>query len=219
MHDGTMEAAPPDPAAPPVSVGSDRLYRREGQILVVSSADMRDWEVRRYRRTMIRIGEEAFFLSSRIVQGDGAHRYLLARWPDDYADPPWKVITYDLDYVRTRDTAEETIRRHRRNLPFVAILVPVVGFLPASVKALWHERYGIDPRTATAFSLYVEYLATLGCIALLAMHMFTAAFNSKWLIGTIVVLGADAWVRKASLLDEVVNPPGFYEWLYRLRLK
>jgi hypothetical protein len=110
------------------------------------------------------------------------------------------------------------VKRRKANLLVLAPIVPFVGFLPSPLQAFFHERYGIHPRTATAFSLGVEWAAIVALGGMLLIHMFTQIFNTAYLLASIMILAVDSWVRKDSLLREAMDPPGFFEWLFRLRL-
>ena len=219
MPDPETEPRESKRTAAPVLVGGDRVVRKSGRLVVHSRANMPDWEVRRYRKVMIRYEGERFFPSSKAILWNGSHRYVLEPWPADSPDPPSAIIDYGLDYVKARDEAETAMQRHRRKLLLVAALLPLVGFLPSSYKAALNERWGVHPQSATSLSLFLEYLAVLAASVLLAIDVFTGIFNFKYLVAVIVVFGVDAWVRKDSLLAEEMNPPGFYEWLFRIRLR
>ena len=85
--------------------------------------------------------------------------------------------------------------------------------------------YGIDARTATEWSLWLQGLYVLCVSVLLVLHIFTKAFGSLVLLQSplfpwiyIVVL-VDGVARMTHLIGDSMAPPGFLEWLIPARLR
>lgn len=209
----------PQARSEPTKIGSDQVVHRGEQLVVYSRAEMPDWSTRKYRRVGIVFEGRRFYVSRRMPQHDGWIRYLLDPWPGDSPEDPVFEITYDEEYVRVRDRNSEAARMARRAEPLVLILFPLIGLLPSKIKARLHDRHGIDARAATEWSLWAEYLAIFAAICLLTIHIFTGIFHGALLIGAIVVLIPDTVIRYNDCLGESMAPYGFYEWLFRLRLK
>jgi hypothetical protein len=199
--------------------GRDRLVRKEAQRIIYSPADMEDWEVRKFRRVLIRIEGHGYHLTRKTRQPGGLLRYLLEPWPEDYPDPPAIELTYDRDYVEARDRVARASFRREVGLGLLWPLIPLIGLLPAGSKARLHARYGVHPQTATAWSLWLEWALILFHVLLLAIQTWTGIFNTGYIVAVLLVLAPDVLVRWSSLLGEEINPYGFYEWLFRLRLR
>jgi hypothetical protein len=199
--------------------GRDRLVRKGEQRILYSPADMEDWEVRKFRRVLIRIEGEPYTLVRKTRQPRGALRYVLEPWPADYPDPPAIELTYDRDYVEGRDKVARAAVRREIGLGCLWPWIPLIGFLPSGWKARLHRRYGVHPQTATGWSLWLEWAIILFHSLLLAIQMWTGIFNTRYILTVLLILAPDALVRWGSLLGEAMNPYGFYEWLFRLRLR
>ena len=200
-------------------LGSDRL-RREGERLVVdTAAEMDGWEVRHYRKTRVHFDGVAYQILRQEAMQHGGVRYHLEPWPQDLADAPAHEIHYDLAYVQARDAARRVLVRRSVGGEFLLPLYPLLGLLPSRWKAALQRRYGLHPRSMTAWSLRLEYVGILLDGAFLAIHAITGRFDAFYLIAVMVILVPDAWMRYDSLLAEDAYPPGFYEWLLRFRLR
>ncbi len=199
-------------------LGSDRLWRRGEQLVVDTAAEMDGWEVRRYRKTRVHFDGVAYQILRQEATRQGGVRYVLEPWPQDLADGPAHEIDYDLGYVKTRDAARGVLVRRSVGGEFLLPLYPLLGLLPSRWQAALQQRYGLHPRTMTAWSLRLEYVGILLDGALLSIHAITGRFDAFYLVAVLVILIPDAVMRYDSLLAEEAYPPGFYEWLLRFRL-
>jgi hypothetical protein len=102
---------------------------------------------------------------------------------------------------------------------FLRPLYPLLGLLPSRWKTALQHRYGLHPRTMTAWSLGLEYAGIALHAVFLALHSWTGIFNNFYLVAVLVILIPDALVRYGILLEDETYPPGFYEWLLRFRLR
>jgi hypothetical protein len=177
---------------------------------------MPDWEVRRFRRTRIRYDDKAYFLARTTLLKKGLWRHVLEPWPEEPVDPPWIEITYGPAWIAERDAHEAAITARRRAIPFLWALWPFAGFLPSRAQAVLQDRYGINAHIAVERSLMIQYLVGAGLMALLMIATWTAIISARPLLVCIVALGVDALARRDALLREDPEPPGFYEWLWRL---
>ncbi len=200
-------------------LGSDRLSREGERLVVDTAAEMDGWEVRRYRKTRVHFDGVAYQILRQEVTREGGVRYVLEPWPKELADAPAREIDYDLAYVEARDAARRVLNRRSVGAEFLLPLYPLLGLLPSRWKAALQQRYGLHPRTMTAWSLRLEYVGILLDGAFLAIHAITGRFDAFYLIAVLVILIPDAWMRYDSLLAEDAYPPGFYEWLLRFRLR
>ncbi len=200
-------------------LGSDRLWREGGQLVVDTEAEMDGWEVRHYRKTRVHFDRVAYQILRQEVMQHGGVRYHLEPWPQDLADAPAHEIHYGLAYVEARDAARRVLVRRSVGGELLLPLYPLLGLLPSRWKAALQLRYGLHPRTMTAWSLRLEYVGILLDGAFLAIHAITGRFDAFYLVAVLVILIPDAWMRYDSLLAEDAYPPGFYEWLLRFRLR
>lgn len=198
------------------NVGSDRVSLLGEAVLVESTSPIPDWKVTRYRRTAIVYEERAYFVAAGGETPDGVHVYLLEPWPDDLHDRPRTALHYDAAFARTRDAHRQRAAQSSRATAALAILGPLVGFLPRRLKLSWHERYGLDPLVATRQSVFLEYLAMLGSGTLSVIGLFTMAFGGAlpWLLLACLVLGTDWLARSHSVATDSLDQPGFYEWAW-----
>lgn len=109
--------------------------------------------------------------------------------------------------------------RRSAGAEFLRPLYPLLGLLPSRWKAALQNRYGLHPRTMTAWSLMLEYAGIALAFAFLVIHVFTRIFDTFYLVAVLVILLPDVLVRYSILLENAAYPPGFYEWLLRSRLR
>jgi hypothetical protein len=213
-----------EPAAATLSVGADRVVRNGGEITIQARVPMAGWEARRFRRAAIVFRGRRYRIVSRTLRPDGSADYVLEPWPSGLADEPAAEIVYDDAYVAARDAAlarqERAAAANVLFLPFT----PFVGFLWSGAKRRVHERFGIHPRSATEMSVWLEFGLLALAAALLSIHVMAGAFGPSPLPGGVLLavaalVGPDAVVRYGSALDESMEPPGLYEWLFRMRLR
>lgn len=147
---------------------------------------------------------------------DGVHVYLLELWPDDLRDRPRAVVNYGAAYVQGRDADRHQAAKAGRATATLALLGPLVGFLPRSLKLRWHETYGLHPLVATRQSVFLEYLGMLASGALAVIAVFTRAFGGSlfWFVFASAVLGIDWLARSHAVATDSLDQPGFYEWVW-----
>lgn len=212
--------------------GEDRILLDGENIVIDAATEMPDWEVRRFRRIRIHLEGVAYQLTGKTAGQEGRVRYVLEPWPEDYPDPPGLEFHYDPSYVASREKERRAAERRSLLLPLLVPFVPLIGFLPGSWKLWIHDRYGIHPRTAVMGSLAIEAAGLLLTGLFLTLNMWAGAYSQtgvfgllpllndmRYLAGVALILTADLLVRYGSLLEESMDLPGFYEWLFRLRLK
>jgi hypothetical protein len=197
-------------------VGTDRVTPQGDHLLVVSRADMADWEVRRHRASLIRFDGRTWRVARKAPGVDGTFQYTLAPWQPDAQHIIGPEIEYGHAYVAKRDLAIDTRRRRNRFVLFVRMATPLAGFLPARTKERLEAHYGLDPVAATFQSVFLEFLITLAATAVAAIAIFVGWWVPlALLLATAVVVGVDGAVRWGRILQEQRPPPGFYEWLIR----
>ena len=181
------------------------------RLLVITAMEMPDFEVRQHRATLIRFEGTTWRVAAKTTAAGKIH-YELARWdPADY-ERTGRHIDYSAEYVAVRDQAAPKDRAQNRVTGFFRYVTPLIGFLPARTKARLEMTHGVDPVSATFQSVFLELLITIGSL--------TLAVIGVTLIPAIVfgiVVAVDGSMRYASILGEERPPPGFYEWMKRLR--
>ena len=83
--------------------GTDRIVPRGDKLVVYSSVDMHDWQVRRYRRPAIIVDGVTYFVAKKEAGENKEVRYVLEPWPENFRDLAGRRIHYDEEYVRVRD--------------------------------------------------------------------------------------------------------------------
>ncbi len=203
------------------ALGPDRVLRLGERLIVRSRVDMPDWNVRRFRRLAILFEGRRYFVCERTVEGgaDGTVRYVLAPWPDTLHDLPAGEAVYDEAFVQARDAARRELRARRSVGLVLFVLIPLLGFVWSRTKRRLLRRYGISTRTATTWSVRLEWLVLLfgsGPAALLGA--FGGPVGRLLLVAWFAFWGVDLMFRYGDLhRDEPVHY-GFYEWLFAFRV-
>jgi hypothetical protein len=180
------------------------------RLLIVSSANMEGWQVRRHRHTAIRFDGRTWRVASRSAFAGARVQYELVPISEQEFDAAGSLIDYNSDYVARRDRDARNRRHQHRGFVLLLMVSPILGFLSARTKARFEERYGIDPVRVTWHSMLVEWILALGALVL-------AAFGGLLFVPVVAALIIDALVRWDRILGEERPPPGFYEWLFRRR--
>jgi hypothetical protein len=206
---------------PDLTVGGDSVLFKDGEVVIYSSYDMEDWKVTKYRKAAIFFKDKKYFLTRKSKLEDGTFRYKLKEWPEDHVDLPSKSIVYDEEYVAERDTIHIKVERIKKISLLMKIIYPLLGFLPSRLKERLQDKYGVDPVNTTGFSLFIEYLFAALVSCLYVIQLFTRGLPSWFDYSpTVVILVVlDAVIRWHDLLGEAASPYGFYEWIFKLRLK
>lgn len=211
-----------DPAAPeyrPVNVGNDRVVVSGDQVKIRSTADMLDWTVRRYRGIRVHFEEREYRVAKKTKEGRH-FLYSLEPWPDP-TEPASKDVFYDEAFVADRDRERRQESMLLAFRPFIPLVYVVAGFFPVATKENFQERWGIEPRRATTYSLMVEGAAFIAFLVLLCVTVYVGGFsgisilNGQVLTIGLLVLGPDLIFRSDRVMRETCEPPGFYEWVIR----
>jgi hypothetical protein len=202
-------------------VGSDLVVVHDDRIVVVSSVEMADWEVRRNRPTLIRFAEQTW-RTARKTTAAGKTQYELVPWSEADQHLIGREIDYNTDYVARRDNTPISARRRSRVTALLRIISPLVGFLPGRTKTRLEAGHGIDPVASTSQSVFFQFLITLGAFSLASIGQLIVAHegtDAGLPVALFVVIGLvtglDGAVRWDRILSEQRPPPGFYEWLFR----
>jgi len=210
-------------------VGSDRVVVHRAGVVVLSRADMPDWEVRAFRRTAIQFRGARYFVAAKELKDDGGYRYVLDRWPEEHDDLVGGVVEYGESFVRARD-GERAARSAARLVHLVLLpLYPLIGLLPGGVKRRLADGYGISAERATAQSLVLEGAIAFAMTALLTISSVAGGLGGAfgidaipWLrdLGVVATVSLclvvpDLVIRYARILGESKHPYGFWEWLFR----
>lgn len=205
--------------------GSDRIVQKEGRLLVYTTVEMPDWYVSNYRRNAVVVDEQTYFIAIKENFDRRTIRYTLEPWSESSTDMPGKTIHYNEEYVRTRDLAIKDLRQRELIFWFLRFLKPLIGLLPSGLKIRIEAQYGISPRTATFFSLWLELIAffAAGTVVLIASFggLRSEAVLADSLFGSLPVLIPftlfllfEAAVRYSSYLSHTHSPYGFCEWIF-----
>jgi hypothetical protein len=130
-------------------------------LIVITTMEMPDWDVRQHRATLIRFEGKTWRVASKTASAGKIH-YHLTRWDPHDHDVAGREINYSAEYVALRGQAARSIRGPSRLTGIFRILSPFVGFLPARTKDRLEIKYGIDPVATTFQSVFLEFLITLG---------------------------------------------------------
>jgi hypothetical protein len=184
---------------------------------------MEDWEVRQHRHTLIRFVERTWRVAGKTA-ADGKTHYKLVPWTPADQHLVGRTIDYNAEYVARRDGAAPRIRARNRVTGFLRWVSPLIGFLPGRTKARLELTHGVDPVATTRQSVFLEFLVTLGALAMssigqmiVAHEGHDAGISVKLFVGIGIVAGLDAAMRYDRILGEERPPPGFYEWLVKRR--
>ena len=79
-------------------LGSDRVIEAGGGMIVISAVDMRDWEVREFRRIAIMFQGRRYFLTHKAKER-GRFRYRLVPWSDEWEDIAGGVVEIGLAHL------------------------------------------------------------------------------------------------------------------------
>jgi len=199
------------------SIGSDHVILDDERLVVISRAYMDAWQVRSFRINVIRFDNRDWYVTERTAVPPDSTRYTLSPWHSKDHDVIGLTIEYGPDYVAARDRAAMQVAQVRRVSGLLRIAAPFTGFLSARIKNRLEAKYGIDPVLSSKQSVLMQTFASIG---LSGASLVVAVANLPLLplIALVGVLVTDASVRWSCILDEERPPPGFYEWLFRLRL-
>ncbi|HZE88181.1 MAG TPA: hypothetical protein VE404_01470 [Verrucomicrobiae bacterium] len=195
------------------------LARRGDGYLLESPLDVPGWEPRKFRRAAVIVEGVRHYVAGRHVKGPGVFEYELRPWSDAYHDPPAEEIVCDAAFLRALTVASRARDTASALHDTMKILKPLVGFLPAATKLRLQETYGVHPGEATTASIFLEYLILAVAGALLSVNSFTMSHvlpgGALWTV--VGAVAPDALVRYGRVLHGEISPPGFYEWLVRMR--
>jgi hypothetical protein len=195
----------------------DQVFSRGDALFVSSLREMPDWRVSAFRKTQVAFADRPYFVAVVEVGRDGRRLYHLRPWEPTDTDPPGRVIEYNMEYVLAREESVSRARRHWAASGFILFLAPLVGFLPAHLKKQLEDRFDLDSRMATRYSLVLEW----GLLLAFSSWMVASALGKTILAGwdpelqMVLILAPDAVIRTVWLIDGS-RFYGFYEWLARV---
>jgi len=213
------------------AVGSDALLFKDGRLIVHSSCEMPEWKATRYRKTAVVFNERTYAVVSRLRLPAGGCRYVLEPWSPDDHDAPGNTVHYGEAYVLERDALRREQLRLEKKAVGLFFVTWLLGFLYSETKLRLNERYAIHPVAVTEHSLFIEYLALIGLMVLLAILGASAGLgpafgaSSQRVVGGllqplplllgIAVLGPDLVIRRSRAGTGAMTQYGFYEWAFR----
>ncbi len=224
-------------SAPRARVGADVVIRRGDVLEVHTRRPMDDWEVRRYGRTGIVFRGTTYVTRAMKPAPGGGVVYELEPWSRARHDSTPKRIEYDETYVQARDLerAAGGVAGAVR-IPLL-VLSPLIGFLPSVAKRGLHASLGIEPRSATRWSCYIEFAVLILAGFFLAVLGFASVAGGIFaggdagpvasvlsdpitlLLLVIAVFGIDLMGRGGSVIRGEMDQYGFYEWAWRPLLR
>lgn len=191
-----------------VRVGSDRVVVSDDG-MTIDAPPMDGWRVAQHRRAAVTFEGVRYQLIGVETLGPRLLRFRLAPWRDTGLASA--ELVYDEAYVRARDEHDEGIAGAKRRGYALLVLYPILGFLWSDLRGRLRERYGLRSPHKLAFAL--QFFAIL----LLGTWVFTLLLPVWcWLVAIVLVIDLGArW--SSSLREEVLDPYGFMEWLFRRR--
>ncbi len=208
-------------------LGSDRVIEAGEGLVVSSTVDMPNWDVRDFRRTAIHFQGQKYFLTHK-EKAAGRFRYRLVPWTEDFEDIAGHVVEYDEAFVKDRDEVLRAQASARRLSVFFPFFYPVIGLLPGWIKRWLADSYGVSEEVTTQQSLFLEYAVIILAIAFVSITTMAGGMvgaqsppwiaqllKGSWLVFFVVT--PDAVVRHHKVLGESSYPWGFWEWLWRWR--
>jgi len=225
-------ATKPNMARSGCKVGPDQVWFVGERIVIYATREMSDWEVRRHNHLPVYFQGKKFVLrEASKATAPHAARYELEPWPTAETSESTFVIHYDEGYVQHREEAvhEEKGAESYRN--FIMVAWPFLGFFWSHTKRVVIERHGIDPRTVTIVSLWMEFGAVLawsiywsftGGLGTVFAKPFTGytfgewtLSQGLWVLAALLNLWADCVVRYDDILRDEPFPSGLMEWPVR----
>lgn len=215
-----MRETPPDDLQHE-RICTDRVVHRPGYLVVYASMGMPDWREPGFRKTMVVFRGTSYFVRSAAPLGGGRWRYQLEAWPAAGAEIPLRVIHYGSDYVQARDAAAQSPAGCSSLL--VMLFSPLIGFAPRRAKAVVEERFRMDARASTQYSVLLEWAFVLNGGFWLGRDQFegSAAAVPDWVLVLATVglaLLPDLLVRTLHWWQGEPRPYGLYEWIWPDRL-
>jgi len=212
-------------------IGTDVVVVEGDRLLVISRVNMDGWDVRKHRASLILFDGRTWRVAAKTTGADKAIHYELVPWQPGEQDIIGPEIDYTPEYVALRDHRATIGDRRSRVTSALRIISPLIGFLPGRTKARLEAAYGVDPVATTFQSIFLEFLVTIGCLAMASIGMAAFAGTIVYklpggpavpavlFVAMGVVVGIDGSVRYGRILREDRQPPGFYEWLMPRRVK
>lgn len=213
------------------SIGSDRVFFKGNGIHIKSNVKMSEWKVTRYRKTVVVFEEEKYQLQN-IIKEDESYTYILSPLPSNSSAIPANIIEYNESYVKQRDETLEQFEKDSKIRLLLLSLYPFLGFLYHKTKLNLHERYGFHPGHITRVSLFLEWIAGLMMLAVIAIatlagglsNIYTGGSSGSSIVSSLiytflavatVILFVDAGARFRHYKSDSMNQYGFFEWLIR----
>jgi hypothetical protein len=204
---------------------TDTLTADGDRVVIVSPRAMPDWQIVRYCPIAVHLEGRRYRLVEALPAPPG-FRYVLEPWPVFVGDYPTREILYDDDYVEEREARAAFARKWRWLSWALYPAALLAGFLPRPTKARLHERWGVEPVTATRRSILIESAAFGVLLVLVLVHVATGL---DWLrmsapegadpasvvrdVVLVAVVGTDLAMRGSLMFEESSEAYGFCEWL------
>lgn len=231
----SAEPSPKQPAATAgpegCRVGVDQVWFVRSRVVIDARREMPDWQVRANQRIPIYFQGKKYFLHQ-IGEGEAPEtvRYELWPWIEGETTESSFVIHYDELYVHLR---EDAVRAERRAVIGRCILLPLspfLGFLWSRSKQRVLDSHGINARTVSIMSLWIELAAALALSLMWSASgglstVFVGPFSgytfgwtlkhALYTLAGLLQLWTDAVVRYDDILRDEEYPSGFLEWPVR----
>jgi hypothetical protein len=202
-------------------VGDDMVLRKGEQLIICSKSDMDEWQIQQTRKTAIYVDDEVWCLVEKRRTATKEVRYMLEPWPDHLHQIPGRRITYNEDYVKTRNEAQRKRRIEAGIGPVLYFFRAFIGFLPSGLKSRLESEFGVPARNATFLSIIVELLLFFLLGALLQIFVYGSMRHPALVIyvptfiALVVPVFSDVVMRYHSYLRDDASPWGSFEWLVR----
>lgn len=222
-----------------LKVGRDQVIISEKQVIIDAAAEMPDWQVREYNRSIIYFQDQKYFLRQKSpAKSPFRFRYSLEPWPTE-APTSGGCFNYDEEAVAQRDAAIRAGHFEDVAKSFLYLVYPFLGLLWSDTKDKL-SRFGIVPRTVTGVSIMLTFglILLTGVFAkmllmssmksgVVAIGGVIRAFYGKdfielgplsvsvlWLdVALLVCMVLDVVFRYSQHLKETDSSWGFMEWI------
>ncbi len=212
-------------------VGVDQVWFVRERLVICALREMPDWVVRANQRLPIFFQGKKYYLRAKgEATPPHAARYELSPWIEGETTESSFVIHYDELYVQHREEAARAERHATIGRWVLLPLSPLLGFLWSRTKQRVLDPHGINARTVTIMSLWIELLATLALSILWSgsgglSTVFIGPFegytfgwtlkHALYALAMLLQLWTDAVVRYDDILCEEEFPSGLLEWPVR----
>jgi hypothetical protein len=212
-----------DPLSDGIAIGPDKVLVYDDKIVVCSTRDMPDWQIREFCRIPIYFRGVKFYVRRKSrMNPPYVVGYELEPWPEEFQGESTMIITYDEQYVKDRERLVHSDSRNEFERNLLLAIYPFLGFLWSNFKDRQLERFGLNSRSITEGSLLVQLAFVLfECVFLLMFRIgfieTALGFPGIWLDCVLFAAAiADLLVRANQMLQNAEQPYGFFEWMVRI---